>query len=118
LVRHTEKSAFSTFDCSYLAWINSTFTNITMQVAEITQCTSFSGAVGQCDTSTMQISNISWSGLQGSLLTSNVASLECSGAAPCQDVRILDSDFTFATNTTVGTYSCHAVASTEGFTCQ
>ncbi|KAJ7240756.1 glycoside hydrolase family 28 protein [Mycena rebaudengoi] len=100
------------------AWINSTFTNITMQVAEITQCTSFSGAVGQCDTSTMQISNISWSGLQGSLLTSNVASLECSGAAPCQDVRILDSDFTFATNTTVGTYSCHAVASTEGFTCQ
>ncbi|KAJ7244574.1 glycoside hydrolase family 28 protein [Mycena rebaudengoi] len=101
-----------------IAWINSTFTNITMQVAEITQCTSFSGAVGQCDTSTMQISNISWSGLQGSLLASSVASFECSGAAPCQDVRILDSDFTFATNTTVGTYSCHAVASTEGFTCQ
>ncbi|KAJ6597963.1 pectin lyase fold/virulence factor [Mycena sp. CBHHK59/15] len=87
-------------------------------VAEITQCTSFSGAVGQCDTSTMQISNITWSGLQGSLLTSSVVSLECSGAAPCQDLRILDSDFTFATNTTVGTYSCHAVASTEGFTCQ
>ncbi|KAJ7192865.1 glycoside hydrolase family 28 protein [Mycena rebaudengoi] len=59
-----------------------------------------------------------WSGLQGSPSDLNVASLECSGAAPCQDVRILDSDFTFATNTTVGTYSCHAVASTEGFTCQ
>ncbi|KAJ7045482.1 pectin lyase fold/virulence factor [Mycena alexandri] len=99
------------------AWTNSTFTNITTQVAEITQCTSFSGAVGQCDTSTMQISNITWSGLQGSLLTSSVASLQCSGAAPCQDLRILDSDFTFATNTTAGTYSCHAVASTEGFTC-
>ncbi|KAJ7334885.1 pectin lyase fold/virulence factor [Mycena albidolilacea] len=99
-------------------WTNSTFTNITTQVAEITQCTSFSGAVGQCDTSTMQISNITWSGLQGSLLTSTVASLQCSGAAPCQDLRILDTNVTFTTNTTVGTFSCHAVASTEGFTCQ
>ncbi|KAF8175022.1 glycoside hydrolase family 28 protein [Mycena galopus ATCC 62051] len=109
---------FSTFDCSHLLWTNSTFTNITTQVAEITQCTLFSGAVGQCDTSTMQISNITWSGLQGSLLTSTVASLQCSGAAPCQDLRILDSNFTFTTNNTVGTFSCHAVASTEGFTCQ
>ncbi|KAJ7878513.1 glycoside hydrolase family 28 protein [Mycena olivaceomarginata] len=99
-------------------WTNSTFTNITTQVAEITQCTSFSGAVGQCDTSTMQISNITWSGLQGSLLTSTVASLQCSGAAPCQDLRILDTNVTFTTNTTVGKFSCHAVASTEGFTCQ
>jgi len=100
-----------------IVWTNSTFSNITTQVAQITQCTSFEGDVGDCDTSTMQISNITWSGLDGSLLGSSIASLSCSGAAPCQDLRILDSNFTFATNTTVGTYSCHAVASTEGFTC-
>jgi hypothetical protein len=64
----------------------------------------------------MQISNITWSGLKGNLLASSVASLKCSAAAPCQDLKILNSSFTFATNTT-GTYSCHAVASTEGFTC-
>ncbi|KAJ7193822.1 pectin lyase-like protein, partial [Mycena pura] len=98
-------------------WTDSTFSNIRTQVAQITQCTSFEGDVGDCDTSTMQISNITWSRLHGSLLVSTIASLSCSGAAPCQDLRILDSNFTFATNTTVGTYSCHAVASTEGFTC-
>ncbi|KAJ7794654.1 pectin lyase-like protein [Mycena olivaceomarginata] len=99
------------------AWTDSTFSNLTMQVAQITQwCHDISGAVGQCDTSTMQISNITWSGLKGSLLASSVASLKCSAAAPCQDLKILNSSFTFATNTT-GTYSCHAVASTEGFTC-
>jgi hypothetical protein len=70
-----------------------------------------------CDTSTLQISNITWSGLEGSMVAANIASLKCSGAAPCEDLRIIDSNFTFGTNVTAGTYSCHAVASTEGFSC-
>ncbi|KAJ6491270.1 glycoside hydrolase family 28 protein [Mycena vitilis] len=100
-----------------IAWTNSTLEKVTQQPAEITQCTTFSGAVGQCDTSTLQISNITWSGLEGSIVAANIASLKCSGAAPCEDIRIIDSNFALGTNATTGTYSCHAVASTEGFTC-
>ncbi|KAJ7255370.1 polygalacturonase [Mycena rebaudengoi] len=100
-----------------IAWTDSTMEKITQTPAQITQCTSFSGATGQCDTSTLQISNITWSGLTGSLVGSGIASLKCSGAAPCQDLQISDSTFALGNNATVGTYSCHAVASTEGFTC-
>jgi len=100
-----------------ISWTNSTLSGITQTPAEITQCTTFSGAVGQCDTSTLQISNITWSGLEGSIVGSGIASLKCSGAAPCEDLRIIDSDFVLGTNATAGTYSCHAVASTEGFAC-
>ncbi|KAJ6532763.1 glycoside hydrolase family 28 protein [Mycena vulgaris] len=89
---------------------NSTLSGITQSPAEITQCTTFSGAVGGCDTSTLQISNITWSGLEGSMP-------QCSAAAPCQDLRILDSNFVIGTNASAGTYSCHAIASTEGFSC-
>ncbi|KAJ7154663.1 polygalacturonase [Mycena filopes] len=100
-----------------IAWTNSTLSGITQSPAEITQCTTFSGAVGQCDTSTLQISNITWSGLEGSMVGSSIASLKCSGAAPCEDLQILDSNFVVGGNATVGTYSCHAVASIEGFVC-
>ncbi|KAJ7718689.1 glycoside hydrolase family 28 protein [Mycena maculata] len=100
-----------------VAWTNSTLSQIVLQPAEITQCTTFSGAVGECDTSTLQISNITWSGLEGSITNSSIADLECSGAAPCQNLEILNSNFILGTNATAGTYSCHAVTSTEGFTC-
>ncbi|KAJ6572100.1 pectin lyase-like protein [Mycena capillaripes] len=99
-----------------IVWTNSTLSQV-QQPAEITQCTSFSGAVGQCDTSTLQISNITWSGLVGSITGSSLASLKCSAAAPCENLQIINSNFTLGTNATVGTYSCHAVASEEGFTC-
>ncbi|KAJ7150942.1 glycoside hydrolase family 28 protein [Mycena crocata] len=99
------------------SWTDSTLSQVTQTPAQIMQCTSFSGAVAQCDTSTLQISNITWSGLEGSIIGTEIASLKCSGAAPCQDLRILDSTFIVGTNTTMGTYSCHAVASTDGFAC-
>ncbi|KAJ7054496.1 exo-polygalacturonase [Mycena amicta] len=98
-----------------IAWTDCTFSGITGTTSAF-KATSFSGATGQCDTSTLQISNITWSGLHGSLLGTNIANLQCSGAAPCQDIKILDSTFTTGTNKT-GTFSCHAVASEEGFTC-
>ncbi|KAG6815495.1 hypothetical protein H0H87_001273, partial [Tephrocybe sp. NHM501043] len=39
---------------------NFTLSNVTNSVASITQCTSFSGATGQCDTSLFQISDVTW----------------------------------------------------------
>ncbi|KAJ7484383.1 glycoside hydrolase family 28 protein [Mycena latifolia] len=97
------------------SWTNSTLSGITADarrdnaVSECIGSTSFSGAVGQCDTSTLQISNITWSGLEGSIVGSGIAELK--------DLKILDSNFILGTNASAGTYSCHAVASTEGFTC-
>ncbi|KAJ7054495.1 glycoside hydrolase family 28 protein, partial [Mycena amicta] len=83
-----------------IAWTDCTFSGINGSPVEITQCTSFSGATGQCDTSTLQISNITWSGLHGSIRGTNIASLQCSAAAPCQDLKILDSTFITGTNKT------------------
>jgi len=100
-----------------IVWTNSTLSGITQAPAQITQCTTFSGAVGQCDTSTLQISNITWSGLEGSIAGTGIAILKCSGAAACEELRIVDNDFTLSSNNSVGTFSCHAVASTEGFSC-
>ena len=61
-------------------------TNLTREAAQITQCTSFSGATGGCDTSLFQISDIAWLNISGTQNTDVLASLQCSGAAPCTSV--------------------------------
>nr|GAT49491.1 pectin lyase-like protein [Mycena chlorophos] len=99
-----------------VAWTNSKLIGLTESPAEITQCTTFSGAVGECDTSTLQISNITWSGLYGTMVGTVIADLSCSGAAPCENLAILESNITSETGEP-GTYSCHAVNSTKGFFC-
>lgn len=62
--------------------------NITQGVAQITQCTSYNGQTGDCDTSTFQISNITWSNITGTVANDLLASLQCSAAAPCPDITI------------------------------
>ncbi|KAI0688056.1 pectin lyase-like protein [Cerioporus squamosus] len=57
-------------------------------VARITQCTSYNGQSGDCDTSTFQISNVTWSNISGTVATNLLADLQCSGAAPCPDIVI------------------------------
>ncbi|TFK93041.1 glycoside hydrolase family 28 protein [Polyporus arcularius HHB13444] len=63
-------------------------TNITDSVAQITQCTSFEGQTGDCDTSTFQISNVTWSNISGTVSNNLLATLQCSGAAPCPDIVV------------------------------
>jgi len=57
-------------------------------LASITQCNSYIGATGECDTSTFQLSNISWVNMTGTVSTDVLAALQCSGAAPCTGIVI------------------------------
>ncbi|KDR72034.1 hypothetical protein GALMADRAFT_229220 [Galerina marginata CBS 339.88] len=92
-----------------------TITNIKNNVAQITQCTSFSGATGGCDTSLFQLSDITWGPVHGTLNASALASLQCSAAVPCPGVQFVGFDQVKTTGT--GSISCHNVKSPVGFKC-
>jgi hypothetical protein len=93
-----------------------------LQAFYITQCNSYSGFTGQCDTSEFQISDFSIDTVGGTLKTDVVASMQCSGAAPCEGIRIRDVLFTDAdtaadTGAVAGRYLCSHVEAPEGFEC-
>jgi galacturan 1,4-alpha-galacturonidase len=89
-----------------------------LQAFYITQCNSYSGFTGQCDTSEFQISDFSIEAVGGTLKTDVVASMQCSGAAPCEGIRIRDVLFTAAdTGAVAGRYLCSHVEAPEGFGC-
>ncbi|KAG6883448.1 hypothetical protein C0992_008714, partial [Termitomyces sp. T32_za158] len=69
-----------------------TLTNLTNSVASITQCTSFSGATGGCDTSLFQLSDVTWGPMSGNVASTTLATLQCSGSAPCPGVQFIDFD--------------------------
>jgi len=92
-----------------------TLQNLTMEPAQITQCTSFSGATGGCDTSLFQISNITWANMTGTTSGTTVADLQCSGAVPCPGIEI---DLAgVQVNGSTGHYKCSNVINPIGFTC-
>ncbi|KAI0028403.1 pectin lyase-like protein [Vararia minispora EC-137] len=66
--------------------------DLTVAGAYITQCNSYIGATAQCDSSTFTISNITWSNITGTVANSTLAYIQCSGSAPCEDIRLLDFD--------------------------
>ncbi|KAI0762754.1 pectin lyase-like protein [Fomes fomentarius] len=81
-------------------------TNITHGIAQISQCTSFDGQTGDCDSSTFRLSNITWTNITGSVANNLLASLQCSAAAPCTDITIAGVDglaFNATVNATTGT---------------
>jgi polygalacturonase len=90
-------------------------TNIVDNVAEITQCTSFAGATGGCDTSLFQLSDITWGPVYGTLNGSSLASLQCSGAAPCPGINFVGFDQVKTTG--ISSISCDNVQNPVGFEC-
>lgn len=81
-------------------------TNITHGIAQISQCTSFDGQTGDCDSSTFRLSNITWTNITGSVANNLLASLQCSAAAPCTNITIAGVDglaFNATVNATTGT---------------
>ncbi|KAI0317344.1 pectin lyase-like protein [Amylostereum chailletii] len=91
-------------------------TDLVNAVGEITQCTSYEGATGGCDTSTFQISNVTWENITGSVATSTLAALQCSGLAPCPGITIADVNLTFGGGGN-GVVNCSNVVDPEGFEC-
>jgi len=101
---------------SNITFRNFTLQNVTQNVAMITQCTSFEGATGDCDTSLFQLSNITWGpGITGTIQTDTLATLQCSGDAPCPGISILGLDEV----TSIGgnEVKCSNVVNPIGFNC-
>ena len=99
-----------------IAFRDFTLHNVTGNVAEITQCTSFEGLSSNCDTSLFQISNITWGpGITGSIQSDTLASMQCSGDAPCPGIALLG----FDNITSVGgrEFKCDNLVNSVGFNC-
>ena len=89
-------------------------------VLDITQCTSFSGQTGYCNTSKMAISDLNFGNIYGTVVAgvSRLGTFSCSAAAPCRNITIDNMDVqTIGNGTHISGYSCTAVQGTKGFTC-
>lgn len=87
------------------------------QAFYITQCNSYSGFTGKCDTSEFQISDIAIRSMGGTLKTDVVASMQCSGEVPCTDISIRDSMFKVNDGPIAKQYLCSNVVNPDGFEC-
>lgn len=99
---------------------NVTMSNFKVENAEqgfyITQCNSYSGFTGECDTSEFEIGDISIQGMSGTLKTDVVASMQCSGKNPCEEISLRDISFTTGGGK-ASRYLCSNVESSDGFGC-
>lgn len=84
----------------------------------ITQCTSYNGVPGGCDTSRFKISDLHWGNARGTLRGDRVATLDCSGEAPCEGIELFDNDLTVAGDGQAAkVYLCDNVDGEIGFEC-
>ncbi|KAL1633059.1 hypothetical protein SLS56_003130 [Neofusicoccum ribis] len=87
---------------------------------QITQCNSYIGATGGCDTSLFHVSDLRWRGHRGSTQATEAAELQCSAAAGgCDGIEIAGIDVVREDDgTVVGGYNCsNVVGPTIGFVC-
>ncbi|KAF2027136.1 extracellular exo-polygalacturonase-like protein [Setomelanomma holmii] len=85
----------------------------------ISQCTRFSGAPGEgnCTNSQFQIRDVEIVGLKGTTKDRRVASLQCSGVAPCTDIALEDIDLKFSNGSSAEIYLCGHVVDAKGWNC-
>ncbi|QSZ32202.1 hypothetical protein DSL72_001774 [Monilinia vaccinii-corymbosi] len=82
----------------------------------ITQCTTFSGTVGNCSSSAFQLSDLKMYNITGSM-TNPIASYHCSAVAPCTNITMESIDVTDANGAAGTGYRCTNVIGTTGFSC-
>lgn len=84
----------------------------------ISQCTTFSGASGNCTNSKFQIRDLVFTDISGTVDSAEVASFQCSAVAPCEDITIENVSLRIAGNTTLADeYLCGNVEGAVGWNC-
>ena len=83
----------------------------------ISQCTTFSGAAGNCTSSKFQLRDLSFANLTGTTRSADVASLQCSAVKPCENIQITGADLALSDGSLAEKYLCGNVKGTRGFTC-
>lgn len=105
-------------DASDLLFDGMQFENGRKAPLAISQCTTFSGADGNCTSSQFELENLVFRGLVGTSSTENVATFQCSGVKPCHNITIVDTNITVISNNTVADgYLCGNVQDTIGWNC-
>ncbi|KAH8663487.1 putative exo-polygalacturonase [Tricladium varicosporioides] len=88
----------------------------------ITQCTTFSGVAGDCNTSLFQLSDITLTNISGTITSNPIAAIQCSAAAPCHDIVIKNVELDLVNGTEASGYLCSALRGNgtlgeNGFVC-
>ncbi|KAI7184798.1 hypothetical protein D0869_04680 [Hortaea werneckii] len=101
---------------------NITFRNFELHNAQqawaITQCTSYNGVKGGCDTSRFKIEGMYWGNTTGTITGTNVATLQCSKASPCENIELVGNHVVRAgSQDEVEGFLCSNVQSKKGFEC-
>ncbi|KAJ3915995.1 pectin lyase fold/virulence factor [Lentinula edodes] len=103
---------------------NITFTDFTLHNATgiflITQCTSYNGITGNCDTSKFNLRNIKVEKWKGFASSAVVGSMQCSAASPCTGIEIEDVENGIVdpvNGTRPVNYLCDSVVDPIGFNC-
>jgi len=83
-----------------------------------TQCTSYNGQSGGCDTSLFNIHNVTARNWTGTSTSNNAAVLQCSAAAPCFDISMQHVKLSVVNSDTLQhDYLCNNTVATRGFNC-
>ncbi|KAJ3759199.1 pectin lyase fold/virulence factor [Lentinula raphanica] len=103
---------------------NITFTDFTLHNATgiflITQCTSYNGVTGMCDTSKFNLRDIRLKRWRGTASSAVVGSMQCSAASPCTGIEIEgveDGIVDPVNGTRPVNYLCDSVVDPVGFNC-
>jgi galacturan 1,4-alpha-galacturonidase len=84
----------------------------------ISQCTTFSDAVGNCSSSLFELYDITFASTTGTLTSNVVASFQCSAEKPCENISILDEQLTVSSNGSLAdSYLCYEVDTPIGWEC-
>ena len=94
-----------------------TVSDLTQQPFSIYQCDKFYGTNPPCNSSLFQIEDMTFKDVSGTIAGDPIASLQCSGAAPCKDITIEGMDLKLDNGTAASGYQCIAVEDPIGFDC-
>jgi galacturan 1,4-alpha-galacturonidase len=83
----------------------------------ISQCTTFSGAAGNCSSSEFQLYDITFQSVTGTTTSNDVASFQCSAVKPCESISILDEHLVLTNGSTADAYLCYEVEKPIGWEC-
>ncbi|KAH8759684.1 glycoside hydrolase family 28 protein [Hyaloscypha sp. PMI_1271] len=101
---------------------NITFSNFTVSALRgspfaISQCTTFSGSAGDCNSSEFQLEDILIEDIRGTISADPVASFQCSGAAPCRDISMLGVELDLVNGKVASGWKCSNLVGAVGFNC-
>jgi hypothetical protein len=96
---------------------NFTLTNLRGTPFAISQCTTFGGVAGDCNSSLFKIEDVVFRKAVGTVLADPIASLQCSAAAPCVNIAVEEMDLKLENGTVASGYNCNDVVDPIGFNC-